>query len=44
MVNTIDTPNLIYPVIILEIEQKMINIDGSDTILDEKEEKYQWEN
>lgn len=38
MVNTVDTPKLIYPVIILEIEQKMINIDGLDTIPDEKEE------
>jgi len=44
MVNKIDIPELIYPVVILEIEPKMINIDGSDTILDKKEEKYQWEN
>ena len=44
MINSVDTPKLIYPVVILEIESKMINIDGSDTVPDETEEKYQWEN
>ena len=42
MINTVDTPNLTYSVVILEIEQKMINIDGIDTIPNETEEKYQW--
>ena len=44
MINTVDTPKLIYLVVILEIEPKMINIDGIDMILDETGEKYQWEN
>ena len=44
MINTVDTPKLIYQVAILEIEPKMINIDGIDTILDETEEKYRCQN
>jgi len=43
MVNTVDTPDLTYPVVILEIEEKILNIDGIDTIPDETGEKYQWE-
>ena len=44
MINTVDTPKLIYLVTIPKIEAKMPDIDGSDTILSETEEKYQWEN
>ena len=44
MINTVDTPKLIYPVVILEIEQKMPNIDGIDMIPSETGEKYQCQN
>ena len=33
MINTVDTPKLIYPVTILEIVPEMPNIDGTDPIL-----------
>ncbi len=32
MINTIDTPKLIYPVIVLEIVPEIMNIDGTDPI------------
>lgn len=32
-INTVDTPKLSYPVVMIEIEQKMIDIDGTNTIL-----------
>lgn len=32
MINSIDTPKLIYPVTVLEIVPEMLNIDGTDTI------------
>lgn len=44
MINTVDTPDLTYSLVILEIEPKMINIDGSDTIPSETGEKYQCQN
>ena len=44
MVNTVDTPKLIYPVVILEIEPKMIDIDGIGMIPSKTEEKYQCQN
>ena len=44
MINTVDTPRLIHPVVILEIEPKMINIDGTDTIQDQIEDKEQCRN
>ena len=35
MINSVDTPELIYPVTILKIDEKIINTDGIDTILNE---------
>ena len=40
MINSIDTPNIVYPVVILEIEPKMINMDDIDTIQEQTEDKY----
>ena len=39
MIDTVDTPKLICPVVILEIEPKMINIDSIDMIREQIEDK-----
>lgn len=39
MINSIDTPKLIYPVTVLEIVPEMLNIDGTDSILTENSPK-----
>ncbi len=39
MINTVDTPKLIHPVVILEIEPKMIDIDDINTIRDQIEDE-----
>ncbi len=44
MINTVDTPNIVYPVIILGIEPNILKTDGTDSILGEKEEENQWPN
>ena len=39
MINSIDTPKLIYPVTVLEIVPEMPNMDGTDPIQDENSPK-----
>ena len=33
MINSVDTPKLIYPVTILEIVSKMINMDDTEPVI-----------